>query len=774
MKNFSNLSKSEISYRNFELENDQWPRFIGKLKFDSSNIKFLKKIDKNFKENSSFDFEFSLDLEESNSNNKNPILFLKNGETRMISHKGEENRLFRFLKKQELISLKFFIQQGKQYNFDCLVDIFLEKAFLKLADEHSFHLQKKTSKELLEERKESLIALFKLLELNVSLSQIKILKNQYKYDCDYLSVIEVSHPFEDYYSNKPVQYVESRKYEKFSIMEQLESNLLNTYTHFNDPNNFKETPTPKQMMIDLIPFQKKALTWFLYREKFIDYTQLFFSIDNLDFKPIFWNEYALLDCTPVYLNPHSGRISLIYPDYPEVEGGILGDEMGLGKTIMMIALMHCNQAPKINSTKEAYIENYRFSDDEEGVVRKKIKLSELEEEKITIDPNKNKKSKKMNKKKERKLKEKKNFNNKSEKKESFFEYYGGNLIIVPLSVLDQWKKDMNKFSQPNSFEIFVYHGGTRNKIKILGLDVILTTYNTVVKDYSCKGSILYKTKWHRIILDEAHLIRNFKSKQAEACFKLKSEKKWCLSGTPIQNGVNDFFSLFKFLKLDILGKREGWLKIMEKKWNANFNISRKSIFEDVISHLLLRRLKSELVHNEVFIPEKEVKVIFVDLNKSERIFYQYIERKSREEFLNLLNQKKVGSTIIAILIQIIYLRMFCGHARLVLEKSNFRQQLQNECEDFSNFISEQILNKEENINSNGHSKQFMDNCIKNLDKMDFQEECPVCLDKMQTPVFFKCFHIVCYDCSDKIIESRGNCPICRNAVNKNERKIISK
>ena len=632
-------------------------------------------------------------------------------------------------------------------------------------------MQKKTKKELLEENKESLIALFKLLELNASLSQIKLFKNQFKYDCNYLSVIQDGDPSKQYYSNRSAQLTESTRFENFSIIEQLESNLLNSFTHFNDPNNFKETSTPNQMLIDLIPFQKKALTWFLYREKVINITQLFITIENLDFKPIFWNEYVLLDNSHFYLNPHSGKISLTFPDYAEVDGGILADEMGLGKTIMMIALMHCNRAPKLISTEEQKKENDPFSDENTGLIRKKIKLSELEEKKIVIDSKKNKKGEK----KLKKVKEKTTYNDVNKKKERVFEYSGGNLIVVPLSVLDQWNKDIKKFSMPDSFEIFIYHGGNRNKTNIFGSDVIITTYNTLVKDYfSTQDSILYKTKWYRIILDEAHIIRNFKSKQAEACFKLKSRKKWCLSGTPIQNGVNDFFSLFKFLKLEVLGKREGWLKIMDKKWNANFSISRKTIFEDVISHLLLRRLKSELVDNELFIPEKELKIIFVRLNKTERIFYQYIERKSRKEFLNLLQQNKIGSKMIAILIQIIYLRMFCDHPKLVLEKSNFKQQLQNECEDFSNFLSEQVLNKEENINSNCKSKLFMDTCIKNLDKMDFEEECPVCFEKMEMPVFFKCFHIVCFDCSTKILESTGTCPICRNVVTKNDIKIISK
>ena len=300
MEKFPNLSENHIDDQNFYLEpfnskiplnnlENQWPKLIGTLKFDSSNVEFQRKFDKKIKNDCPLDFEFSIDIERSKENNKNPILFLKKDETKIISHKGEENRLLRFLKKQELISLKFFVKQEQYYNFNFFVHVYLEKAFLKLADEVSFNLQKKTKKELLEENKESLIALFKLLELNASLSQIKLFKNQFKYDCNYLSVIQDGDPSKQYYSNRSAQLTESTRFENFSIIEQLESNLLNSFTHFNDPNNFKETSTPNQMLIDLIPFQKKALTWFLYREKLINITQLFINIENLDIKPIFWN-----------------------------------------------------------------------------------------------------------------------------------------------------------------------------------------------------------------------------------------------------------------------------------------------------------------------------------------------------------------------------------------------------------------------------------------------------------------------------------------------------
>ncbi|KAI6115452.1 SNF2 family N-terminal domain-containing protein, partial [Pisolithus croceorrhizus] len=66
-------------------------------------------------------------------------------------------------------------------------------------------------------------------------------------------------------------------------------------------------------------------------------------------------------------------------------------------------------------------------------------------------------------------------------------------------------------------------------------------------------SALFCMKWWRIILDEAHLIRNWAAKSMEACFNMVGKYRWCFTGTPIQNWVEDLYSMFKFLNVKPLG-----------------------------------------------------------------------------------------------------------------------------------------------------------------------------------------------------------------------------
>lgn len=126
------------------------------------------------------------------------------------------------------------------------------------------------------------------------------------------------------------------------------------------------------------------------------------------------------------------------------------------------------------------------------------------------------------------------------------------LIVAPPAILDQWCSEIKKFA-PHVFTIYLYHGNKRIK-KIAHLnqyDIIITSYSTLSSDVNNNKELgpLLQMTFFRIVLDEAHSIKNAQSKCAKVCLQLQSKYRWCLTGTPIQNKVDDLFPLFTFTNI---------------------------------------------------------------------------------------------------------------------------------------------------------------------------------------------------------------------------------
>lgn len=123
-----------------------------------------------------------------------------------------------------------------------------------------------------------------------------------------------------------------------------------------------------------------------------------------------------------------------------------------------------------------------------------------------------------------------------------------NLIVLPLVLVEQWKE---QFTRTTGHTPFVYHGASKKAISIERLQkypVILTTYGTMISD-NTSGKKLGQISWKRVIFDEAHHLRNKRTKCFQSAKALQCEIKWLITGTPIQNHINDLYSLFDILDI---------------------------------------------------------------------------------------------------------------------------------------------------------------------------------------------------------------------------------
>lgn len=157
------------------------------------------------------------------------------------------------------------------------------------------------------------------------------------------------------------------------------------------------------------------------------------------------------------------------------------------------------------------------------------------------------------------------------------------LIVVPASLLHNWKEEISRFAP--DLTIRIYHGAGRqmwHPKSVKGKHIIITTYDVVRKDEA-----LASLPYSAIILDEAQAIKNADSARARAVMGLQSSRRVALSGTPIENNLSELWSLMEFLNPGLCGSKKGFREFTSSL-RGNFAPLRK-----LVRPFILRRMKSD-------------------------------------------------------------------------------------------------------------------------------------------------------------------------------------
>lgn len=115
-----------------------------------------------------------------------------------------------------------------------------------------------------------------------------------------------------------------------------------------------------------------------------------------------------------------------------------------------------------------------------------------------------------------------------------------------------------------------YHGSDRNRSPtfIASHDVVITTYQTLVAEPRGGRSGLMAVDWLRVVCDEAHALKNHKSQQAQAAAALKASRRWAVTGTPIQNRLQDLYGLLVYLKEELLSNKDLFSRCLDRPLKA--------------------------------------------------------------------------------------------------------------------------------------------------------------------------------------------------------------
>lgn len=207
------------------------------------------------------------------------------------------------------------------------------------------------------------------------------------------------------------------------------------------------------------------------------------------------------------------------------------------------------------------------------------------------------------------------------------------LVVAPTSVLHNWISETNKFR--NNLSISLYHGTGR--IFDETANVILTSYAILRNDIDK----LEKINWKVVVLDEAQAIKNPKSLTAQSAFRLQSEFRLTLTGTPIENRLTELWSQIHFLCPGLLGGYSDFIRqyeqpITEGEMNVALRLRNK------IKPFVLRRLKKDVAPE---LPPRSNQILYCTLSDTERNTYdavrvatqQSIVKQLEEGTLNVMN-----------------------------------------------------------------------------------------------------------------------------------------
>ncbi|XEV04037.1 hypothetical protein FSHL1_009324 [Fusarium sambucinum] len=359
-----------------------------------------------------------------------------------------------------------------------------------------------------------------------------------------------------------------------------------------------------------------------------------------------------------------------------------------------------------------------------------------------------------------------------------------NLIVAPVALIRQWEEEIaTKTKQSHQLSVYVHHGKRTSINDLLTKDVVLTTYGSLSHELkrldkfleenpeedqidwnhrtpSLSFPLLHpKAKFYRVILDEAQCIKNEKTQAAKACTQLKSIHRWCLTGTPMMNGVLELYSLVKFLRIKPYCKWEDFRQSFGRLFGRNGDPKSTAMrkLQVFLKAIMLRRKKNSLLDGKPIIrlPEKTEEIVYATFSPEELDFYTQLEKNAQVLVSKYIRERSVSKNYSNILVLLLRLRQACCHPHLNLD-----------VDDAPSAVSDEEKKK---------VVEELDEAIVERIKGIESFECPICYDAVQCPSFFvPCGHDSCGECLVRIAESahasnlqegtessRARCPVCR-------------
>ncbi|MCK5849273.1 MAG: DEAD/DEAH box helicase [Kiritimatiellae bacterium] len=236
------------------------------------------------------------------------------------------------------------------------------------------------------------------------------------------------------------------------------------------------------------------------------------------------------------------------------------------------------------------------------------------------------------------------------------ERLGPSLVVVPRSLLFNWREEAEKFTP--KLRVLVNTGMRRVKEdkELQAYDLILTTYTTLRLDVLH----LKDVSFDYVILDESQAIKNAKTATAKAVRLLQCRHRLALSGTPIENHLGELWSLFEFLNPGMLGTAKVFKDL--SAGGRDVPKSNRDLLSRAVRPFILRRTKAQVAPE---LPKKLEETLYCELDRTERKAYNELRDYYRKSILSRVEKDGLGKSKIHVLEALLRLRQAACHPGLI-------------------------------------------------------------------------------------------------------------